>query len=279
MLTTCTRSHCWINQTNLVRNLQEFKLNTEIRLICGNSLPIEPKCGAILPMRHIPILLTALILAPPAWGVELQSHESIRGAAERHVRELNVGQKGRLEIGAAKLDRRLRLKKCERDLETFSSGDNPGRSRYSIGVRCTSDQPWALYVPVSMSVFREVLVMDRQVDRGRLLTRADIRLEEQDITRYRRGYLEHPKQALGKTPKRSLKAGTVLSTGLLESSTLVSRGSRVTILGEIGGIEVRMEGKALGNGALGERVQVKNSSSNRRIEATVVAAGIVQVSL
>ena len=91
--------------------------------------------------------------------------------------------------------------------------------------------------------------------------------------------MEHFKQALGRTPKRSLKPGTVLSANLLESSELVSRGSRVTILGEIGGIEVRMEGKALGGGALGERVKVQNSSSNRRLEATVVAVGIVQVSL
>lgn len=232
-----------------------------------------------MPKRQILILLACLGLTAPASGGQTQSHESIREAAERHVLELNTGQKGRLELGAERLDRRLRLNKCEEALETFSSADKPGRSRYSIGVRCNGDQPWALYVPVSMSVFRKVLVLGREVGRGGLLTQADIRLEERDITRLRRGYLENPEQVLGKTPRRSVKAGTVLSPSLLESSALVSRGSRVTILGELGGIEVRMEGKALGNGALGERIQVRNSSSNRRVEATVVAAGIVQVSL
>ena len=233
----------------------------------------------ILPTRHILILLASLTLAAPASGADLQSHESILEAAEQHVLERNAGQKGRLEVGAARLDRRLRLNKCGEDLETFSSADNPGRSRYSVGVRCTSNQPWALYVPVSLSVFREVLVLGREVGRGGLITLADIRQEERDITRLRRGYLEHPEQVLGKTPKRSLRAGTVLSSHLLDASALVSRGSRVTILGEIGDIEVRMEGKALGNGALGDRIQVQNSSSNRRVEATVVAVGIVQVSL
>ena len=232
-----------------------------------------------MPKRHILILLASLSLAAPASGAELQSHESIRETAVRYVQELNAGQQGRLELVAARLDRRLRLDKCEGDLETFSSADNPGRSRYSVGVRCTGEQPWALYVPVSMSLYREVLVLGREVSRGGLLTQADIRQEERDITRLRRGYLEHPEQVLGKTPKRSLKAGTVLSSRLLDSSALISRGSRVTILGEIGGIEVRMEGKAMANGALGERIQVQNSSSNRRVEATVVAVGIVQVSL
>ena len=256
-----------------------FRLNIEIRRNSGNSLPVECKRGMILPKRQFLILLASVSLAAPASGVELQSHESIRGAAERHVRELNAGQKGRLEIRAARLDRRLRLNKCGRDLETFSSGDNPVNPRYSIGVRCIGDQPWVLYVPVSASVFRKVLVTGRAVGRGGLLTQADIRREERDITRLRRGYLDQPEQVLGKTPKRSLKAGTVLSSNLLESYALISRGSRVTILGETGGIEVRMEGKALGNGTLGERIQVQNSSSNRRVEATVVAAGIVQVSL
>ena len=232
-----------------------------------------------MPKRHILILLASMSLAAPALGTELQSHESIRNTAERYVLELNAGQQGRLELAAARLDRRLRLNKCEGDLETFSSVDDTGRSRYSVGVRCNGDQPWTLYVPVSMRLYREVLVLDREVGRGGVLTQADIRQEERDVTLLRRGYLEHPEQVLGKTPKRTLKTGTVLSSHLLDSSALISRGSRVTILGEIGGIEVRMEGKAMANGALGERIQVQNSSSNRRVEATVVAVGIVQVSL
>ena len=40
-----------------------------------------------------------------------------------------------------------------------------------------------------------------------------------------------------------------------------------------------MAGKALSDGARGERIKVKNSSSNRQIEATVIDHGIVEVVL
>jgi flagella basal body P-ring formation protein FlgA len=41
---------------------------------------------------------------------------------------------------------------------------------------------------------------------------------------------------------------------------------------------VRMPGKALGNGAIGERIKVENNSSSRQIEVTVISPGIVQAS-
>ena len=257
----------------------KFPLNIEIRQNTGNCLPDGRKRGIILPIRHMVILLCSLALASPASGSELQSHESIRITADRYVRDIHAGYRGNLKLKVAHPDRRLRLRECDEDLETFSSTDIPGRSRYSVGIRCNSDQPWTLYVPVTVSILRKVLVVDRGVKRGGLLTKADMRLEERDVTRLRQDYLERPEQALGKTPKRSLKAGAVLTASLLESSSVVRRGNRVTILGEIGGISVRMQGKALDDGALGERIQVRNSSSNRRIEATVVAAGIVRVTL
>jgi flagella basal body P-ring formation protein FlgA len=56
----------------------------------------------------------------------------------------------------------------------------------------------------------------------------------------------------------------------------VKKGNQVVILAQIGTLQVRMNGKALSNGAVGERIKVENNSSNRRIEATVIASGVVK---
>lgn len=53
----------------------------------------------------------------------------------------------------------------------------------------------------------------------------------------------------------------------------------VTIVANVGGIEVRMKGKALKSGALGDWVSVKNVSSKRQIEGRVTDAGVIQVTL
>jgi flagella basal body P-ring formation protein FlgA len=76
-----------------------------------------------------------------------------------------------------------------------------------------------------------------------------------------------------------VKAGMVLTPALLKPQLLIKRGEKVTILADTGAVQVRMEGKALMDGARGQVIRVRNLSSKREVEAAVVAPGIVQVRL
>ncbi|MCP3870499.1 MAG: flagellar basal body P-ring formation protein FlgA [Gammaproteobacteria bacterium] len=232
-----------------------------------------------MPIRLINFVLCCFFLLPPAWGSPFQSHESIRAAARSHALDIHAGVDHTLELRVSDLDKRLRLGKCDTPLETFSSDSTRLRSKLTVGVRCTDQQPWSIYVPVNVKLFKKVLVATRSLSRGAVLSSADIKLKQMDITRLRRGYLEQPRQVVGKALKRSIRPDSILTPNLLSFSEVISRGAQVTILGQIGGISVRMEGKALGNGTTGERILVRNISSNRRIEATVMAPGIVKVAL
>ena len=51
----------------------------------------------------------------------------------------------------------------------------------------------------------------------------------------------------------------------------------MTLLAGTDGLEVRMRGKAMGNAAAGERLQVTNISSGRRVEGVVLADGSVRI--
>lgn len=64
---------------------------------------------------------------------------------------------------------------------------------------------------------------------------------------------------------------------MLEAPRLVRKGDLVTLLAEIAGVNVRMTGKALADGAAGTSIQVSNLSSQRVIEGTVIAEGVVKV--
>jgi flagella basal body P-ring formation protein FlgA len=123
-----------------------------------------------------------------------------------------------------------------------------------------------------------VIVANRQLPRGTLVTADDIKIERRDVARLHKGYLTHANQVLGKKIKRSVQNSTVLNPSQLTVQHAVKKGSQVTILAQIGSLQVRMSGKALGNGAIGERIKVENSSSSRQIEATIVSPGIVQAS-
>ena len=51
------------------------------------------------------------------------------------------------------------------------------------------------------------------------------------------------------------------------------------MVAEVGKMEVKMNGMALSDASLGQRIRVKNSSSKRVVEGVVDAPGIVRVNM
>ena len=147
----------------------------------------------------------------------------------------------------------------------------------TVGVRCNGVKPWTLYVPVKIAVYREVLVTTRPLVRGEIVTAADLRPERRNLENLRTGYLTDPKQAIGRLVKRSLNAGTALSVSAIAPPRVIKRGEKVTLLIDIPGIQVRATAKALGDGAMGETISVRNTSSRQVVQATVVSPGVVRV--
>ena len=86
-----------------------------------------------------------------------------------------------------------------------------------------------------------------------------------------------PSEAVDMQMKRSLTAGFALNSNVIALPKLIHRGQRVTLLAQGDGIEVRSEGKALSDGAKGERVSVKNLSSNRIVQGIVSADGLIMI--
>ena len=229
---------------------------------------------------NVVALLGVLLLPTTALSAgATQSHDSIREAARRHVLEKNTGYTVPPTVSVNRLDSRLRLQACDRPLETFSPPARRKLGRITVGVRCNGAKPWSLYVPVSVSIITKVVVAARDLPRGAILTASDLKLVEQDIARLNRGYIEQPTQAIGKITKRSLQRGHVLTPKQISTPLAVKKGNRVAIVASNSAIQVRMRGKALSNGATGERIRVQNISSKKEIEATVISPGVVRVSM
>jgi flagella basal body P-ring formation protein FlgA len=79
--------------------------------------------------------------------------------------------------------------------------------------------------------------------------------------------------------RRPLAAGAVLTPAMLTDVPLVTRGQQVTL--EVGAdtMNIRMAGEALDEAALGQRVRVRNLSSERVVEGVVRSAQVVEVLL
>ena len=91
------------------------------------------------------------------------------------------------------------------------------------------------------------------------------------------GLISDPASAVGRAAVRDIAAGTLLSSNLIKSPQTIKRGQSVTLSLASGAVAVRVAGTALRDGALGERIPVRNLNSKRVVEGVILEAGVVEV--
>lgn len=225
-------------------------------------------------------LCANMVFTAASVAADYQSQASIRDTAQRFIAsETKAEFESVPDIQVGRLDRRLRLAACSQSLQGFLPPGGRTLGNITVGVRCAGIKPWTVYVPVKVKAYKKVLVTKRPLKRGESLSKQDVKLATQDLSGLRSSYLTEATQAVGKTLKRSIPAGTVLTTALLTSPSIIRRGQMVTLLSRSGGLQVQASGKALMDGASGQRIRVQNKTSKKVVEGVVISAGVVQIPL
>ena len=213
-------------------------------------------------------------------ATDYQSRASIRETAHQFMAsEAAAALESVPEITVGRLDRRLRLPACSQSLHGFLPPGGRTLGNVTVGVRCSGTKPWTVYVPVKVIAYKKVLVATRPMKRDQVLSKQDLKLATQDLASLRSSYLTDAAEAVGKTLKRSIPSGTVLTISMLTSPKVIRRGQVVTLLSGSGGLQVRASGKALMDGASGQRIRVQNKTSKKVVEGVVVSAGVVRIPL
>jgi flagella basal body P-ring formation protein FlgA len=227
------------------------------------------------------VLATLLLaLTGPAIGTELQDHATIKSAAESFIAGVVRSSHGaEASVRAGSLDSRLRLGRCDSELEAFQPSGSRALGNTTVGVRCTGSSTWTLYVPVRVSLFGDVVVAARPLTRDRQLTANDLKLARRDLAQLHNGYFSTIDQALGKKVGRNIAVDTTLSTSLVKEPLAVRRGQRVNLTALAGGLEVRMTGEAMSDGITGERIKVRNLRSKRVVDGIVKSPTTIQVAM
>lgn len=233
------------------------------------SAPLFPARGLLLWVLLVISWVTPSATAAPA---VMQAVDSIREAAEGFVRA-QVG--GGIQAQALSLDPRMQLPACDTTLMTRLQSVGNGGQR-TVEVSCDLPQHWSLYVPVRLTDNRPVVVVTRALRAGEVLGAQDLRLENRNSGGFG-APLNDLGLALGRTVTRPVAAGAVLTADTVAAAPIIRRGQAVTIVGGTGNFEVRAAGKAMQDGAPGERIPVENSGSRRIIQALVRDDGLLAV--
>lgn len=213
---------------------------------------------------------------------ETQSLSAIQYKMESYMLNQLVGQaEGKIKVTAGKLDPRLKLKACaDERLEIFNPYDSSLLNSTTMGIKCTEDtNHWTLYIPVKVSVLKEVLLNKRALRRGEVLTKDDLYQAEMDSQKLKQGYYTDPKDLIGLVCKKDINPDTLITSYQIESAKMVLKGQEVSITAIAGSLKITMAGIAMSDGILGDVIKVKNTTSHKIIEAQVSGKKKVTVAI
>ncbi len=219
-----------------------------------------------------------LMLSNSAYStVKYQSVESIiETARDFTLANLSKADQNQSVI-TSNIDKRLRLKACTNELEAFFPEYGRRVGNITVGVRCNGKETWSLFVPVSVKVFRNVVVVNKPLARGTIISETDLSIEQRNISAFSSDFFSDYDSLIGMELNRPIQIGQAISSVYVKKPIAIRRGNLVTLVAKNAIVEVRMEGKAMADGMLGHRVKVKNMRSKRIIEGIVKSSTVVEV--
>jgi flagella basal body P-ring formation protein FlgA len=204
---------------------------------------------------------------------EISDIERVQRAAEEYARQVvAVPDFGEIVLEAAHIDSRLKVSACESGYDLTTSGTAKS-SGVTVLVKCPTEG-WQVYVPVRATVTVPLVVASLPIASGQLITENDLSIEFIEQRAYRRQGFYSLDAIVGSKAKRALRAGQVVER---KDVCAVCRGDTVVINATMGEMTITTRGEAMRDGAVGEQVKVKNSKSQRIIDATVSGIGEVSV--
>lgn len=186
---------------------------------------------------------------------------------------------GRYEIQVNPLDPRLRMPLCSQQLDASLESPAQPLGRVTVRVRCDGSAPWTIFVPATVKLFRDVVVVTRPLKRDNVVGENDVALRERDVGTLSQGFLTDLDQAVGMKMVRPTVLDQVLTAQHLEQAEVVRKGDHVVITARSGPLSVRMPGEALAKGGQGEQIRVRNLNSQRVVKARVTGPGQVEVAM
>lgn len=148
--------------------------------------------------------------------------------------------------------------------------------RNGLEISCSTPY-WKQHLAIQLHVYKNVAVLRKPVAADQPLTADDISMVRHDIGELNKGFYSRKDDVTHQVSRRSQRAGTVLSPDMLDPPIIVSRHEPVKIQAQKPGITIQMNGTALENGRLHERIRVRNEQSEKIVFGRVAGPGLVQV--
>lgn len=147
----------------------------------------------------------------------------------------------------------------------------------SVSVFVNGKQYRKVWATLLADILQEVVVLNHTMRRYQRITAEDIQLVDMNLADIPQNAITSAQDILDKRITKSLLAGTVLRTDIVELPPLIKRGDIVTVKAVSGVLQVTTFGKAKNNGHQGERIKLVNIDTRKEVYGYVVDAKTVHV--
>ena len=129
---------------------------------------------------------------------------------------------------------------------------------------------------VKISIFKEVLVASEIIQFNQEISFRNCKIEKREISKYLdRTFTNVPQNLIAK--RNYQKGAMILNDGLGEKSAILKNSTIDIIFLSDKGLMIKLQGRALKDGAIGEKILVRSDKYNKVYSATVNSANEVTV--
>lgn len=161
-------------------------------------------------------------------------------------------------------------------VESLSYVPTGSRFTAALVVSGKTGTPTRLVVSGKATSHVEVPVLTRRIAANEVIGKSDVAWVETRADQAADLVLSES-ELVGQAPRRPIAPQTPIRSRDLQAPRIISKGALVTMVLKTPNLTLTAQGRALQEGAVGDVIRVSNTQSNRVIEATVAAAGLVTI--
>ena len=153
-----------------------------------------------------------------------------------------------------------------------SGGNFPWTGKQRLAISFIGDKgPVRVGVYADVTATQQVVVAIQPIERGHVLTAADVEVQQWDNAPARRGRepVDTVEPLIGMEATRSIQVGDSVALDDVRSPLLVKRGEEIAVYARGGGIQVRTIARAREDGARGELIGVESLQEKEPFDAVV----------
>ncbi|SDH80899.1 flagellar basal body P-ring formation chaperone FlgA [Roseospirillum parvum] len=185
--------------------------------------------------------------------------------------ELYLGQQQRISVTVAA--------SADPEIKVLDAVFDPGAGQFTALVEVPAGSPEAERLTLTGRVFKtiEVPVLARSLRPGAVIAAGDLDWQRRRVATIDAADLTNPAEIVGQAARRALSPGQPLKARDLEAPRLIEKGDLVLIRLATAHLHLTTEGTALEDGAEGDTIRVRNSTSRQVVHGRVADHNLVVV--